>query len=151
MTTLWTYRYIAGFGDATSATVGDWVSFAIVWDGDIAAMPGWDQVNQTAQNHIPGSDTNIFFLLGLGPLTRSFTVLCPDKTTYAYLAALQQTQGTLRVPAAMNELDIATEVDESGTLVADISDVVLDSLTGVQVWTDGCVTAQASFWREGRA
>lgn len=151
MTTRWTYRLLAGFGDATSADPEDWASFAILWDGDLATMPGWDQAPQSAQTHIPGSNTNIIFLMGLGPLTRSFTVLCPDHATFAVLAGLQQYEGTLRVPAAMNELDVATVVDASGTLVADIPSVVLDSLTSVRVGVDGTVQALAAFWRSGRS
>lgn len=150
MTTFWTYRLLAGFGDATSSVVGDFVEFALLWDGDAATMPGWDQVNQSASYHVPGSDTNIVFLMGQGALSRSFSVLCPTKKAYAHLAALQQYEGTLRVPAAMNELDIATEVDYSGTLVADIPNVVLLELTGARVHTDGAVSAQAMFWRAGR-
>jgi hypothetical protein len=151
MSTLWTYRLLAGFGDATSADVGDFVEFSILWDGNIADMPGWSQANQSSGYHIPGSNTHIVFLMGHGALNRSFTVLCPSRKAYAELAALQQYQGTLRVPALMNELDIATEVDYSGQLVADIPDVVLLDLTGTRVYPDGCVSAQASFWREGRA
>lgn len=150
MTTLYTYRLLSGFGDATSADVGAWVEFAILWNGDIASMPGWEQPAQDATYHVPGGNINIIFLLGLGELQRTFTVLCPTKTAYAQLCALQQYEGTLRVPAAMNELDVAVETDYSGQLVADIPDVVLRSLTGVQNWTDGCVSAQALFWRAGR-
>ena len=150
MTTLFSYRLLAGFGEAASAEVGGFVEFSILWDGAIASMPGWDQANQDAENHIPGSNRNIVFLMGHGALSRSFSVLCPTRKAYAQLAALQQYQGTLRVPALMNELDIATEVDYSGQLVADIPNVVLRSLTGAQVWTDGAVSAQALFWREGR-
>ena len=150
MATLFDYRLLAGFGDAESAEVGGFVEFSILWDGELAAMPGWDQATQSAAYHVPGGDRNILCLLGHGELRRSFTVLCADKTAYAQLAALQQYQGTLRVPAAMNELDIATEVDYGGTIVADIPGVVLESLTGARVWTDGCVSALASFWREGR-
>jgi hypothetical protein len=151
MSTLYTYRLLAGFGDATSAEVGDWVEFAILWDGDLASMPGWEQPSQSAGYHIPGSDTNIIFLMGMGELRRSFRVLCPSKTAYAHLAGLQQYEGTLRVPAVMNELDIATEVDYSGQLVADIPDVVLEGLGGVRVYTDGTVEATAAFWRGGRS
>jgi hypothetical protein len=151
MSTLYTYRLLAGFGDATSAEVGDWVEFAILWDGDLASMPGWEQPSQSAGYHIPGSDTNIIFLMGMGELRRSFRVLCPSKTAYAHLAGLQQYEGTLRVPAVMNELDIATEVDYSGQLVADIPDVVLEGLGGVRVYTDGTVEASAAFWRGGRS
>lgn len=150
MSTLFTHRLLSGFGDATSADVGAFVEFSIIWDGDIATMPGWDQQGQAARYHVPGGDLNIIQLLGNGELTRAFTVLCPSKAAFAQLAALQQTEGTLRVPAAMNELDIATETNYFGQLVADIPDVVLTDLTGVRVWTDGCVSAQASFWREGR-
>jgi len=150
MSTLYTYRLLAGFGDATSAEVGAYVEFAILWDGNLADMPGWDQANKSSSSPIPGGNRNLIFLMGLGELTRSFRVLCPTKTAYAQLARLQQAQGTLRVPAAMNELDIATEVDYSGTVVADIPDVVLLALTGARVWTDGAVEAQAAFWREGR-
>lgn len=150
MTTLFTHRLLSGFGDATSADVGAFVEFSILWDGDIASMPGWDQMNQSAPNHIPGSNTNIVFLMGHGALTRSFSVLCPTRKAYAQLAALQQYEGTLRVPALMNELDIATEVDYSGQLVADIPSVVLLELTYARVWTDGAVSAQAMFWRGGR-
>jgi hypothetical protein len=151
MSTLYTYRLLAGFGDATSAEVGDWVEFSILWDGDLASMPGWEQPSQSAGYHIPGSDTNIIFLMGMGELRRSFRVLCPSKTAYAHLAGLQQYEGTLRVPAVMNELDIATEVDYSGQLVADIPDVVLEGLGGVRVYTDGTVEATAAFWRGGRS
>jgi hypothetical protein len=150
MSTLYTYRLLAGFGDATSAEVGDWVEFAILWDGDLASMPGWEQLSQSAGYHVPGSDTNIIFLMGMGELRRSFRVLCPSKTAYTHLCGLQQYEGTLRVPATMNELDIATEVDYSGQLVADIPDVVLDGLSGVRVYTDGTVEATAAFWRGGR-
>ena len=89
--------------------------------------------------------------MGLGELRRSFRVLCPSKTAYAHLCGLQQYEGTLRVPAVMNELDIATEVDYSGQLVADIPDVVLEGLGGVRVYTDGTVEASAAFWRGGRS
>mgnify|MGYP006921328719 CR=1 FL=1 len=150
MSTLYTYRLLSGFGDATSAEVGAFVEFAILWDGDTATMPGWEQPSQVSTYHVPGGNTNLIFLMGLGELTRTFTVLCPTKTAYTQLAALQQTQGTLRVPAAMNELGIATEVDNAGTLVADIPDVVLVSLSAPGVWTDGCISTQAAFWREGR-
>jgi hypothetical protein len=150
MGTLFTHRLLAGFGDATSADVGDFVEFSILWDGDIAAMPGWDQPAQAATQHVPGGNVNIVSLMGLGELNRSFKVLCPSKSDYNALARLQQVQGTLRVPAQMNELDIATETNYFGQLVADIPDVVLLGLTSVQVWTDGCVSAQAAFWREGR-
>lgn len=151
MTTLWnTTRLLAGFGDATSPDVGDFVEFAILWDGDVGDMPGWEQQGQSAVNHVPGGNINIIFLMGLGELSRSFRVLCPSKAAFAQLAALQQYQGTLRVPAAMNELDVATEVDYSGSLVADIPDVVLLGLSGTRVYVDGCVEATAAFWRGSR-
>jgi hypothetical protein len=150
MTTAYTYRLLAGFGDATSAEVGDWCEFAILWDGDAATMPGWEQPSQSAGYHIPGSDTNIIFLMGLGELRRSFRVLCSSKTAYAALCGLQQYEGTLRVPATMNELDIATEANYSGQIVADIPDVVLEGLSGVRVSVDGTVEATAAFWRSGR-
>lgn len=151
MTTLFRHRIQSGFGDAASADPDDYVEFSILWDGDLANMPGWSQSAQTAEYHIPGSDTNILFLLGKGPLTRGFTVLCETKADYARLAALQQVQGTLRVPAAMNELDIATERDISGDVVADIPSVVLLSLTDPRVWVDGAVQALAAFWRSSRS
>lgn len=150
MTTLWTHRLLAGFGDATSAEEGGFVEFSILWDGDLANMPGWDQANQSAGYHVPGSNTNIVFLMGQGALTRAFSVLCPTKKAYAQLAALQQYEGTLRVAAAMNELDVAVERDFSGDLVADIPNVVLLELTRARVWIDGAIEAQASFWRSGR-
>lgn len=150
MSTLFAYRPVAGFGDASSAEVGDFVEFGILWDGDIASMPGWEQPNQSATHHVPGSNTNIIFLMGMGELRRSFRVLCKSKAAYAHLAALQQSTGTLRVPAAMNELDVATEVNVSGTLVADIPSVVLEGLSGVRVSVDGAVEVSASFWRSGR-
>jgi hypothetical protein len=150
MTTAFTYRLLAGFGDATSAEVEDWCEFAILWDGDLATMPGWEQPSQTAGYHIPGSDTNVIFLMGMGELRRSFRVLCSSKAAYAVLAGLQQYEGTLRVPAAMNELDIATEASYSGQIVADIPDVVLEGLSGVRVGVDGTVEATAAFWRAGR-
>lgn len=151
MTTLWAgHRLLAGFGDAESSTPGDFVEFSILWDGDPASMPGWDQPNFAAEFHMPGSNVNVIQLLGLGPLTRSFTVLCENATAYEYLAGLQQTTGTLRVPAAMNRLKVATEVDYFGAMVADIPDVTLTGLTGELDWTDGPVTALASFWRSSR-
>jgi hypothetical protein len=50
----------------------------------------------------------------------------------------------------MNELDIATEANYSGQIVADIPDVVLEGLSGVRVSVDGTVEATAAFWRSGR-
>lgn len=150
MTTLFRHRVLAGFGDADNATLGAFVPFSILWDGEPAAMPGWAQQSYDAEFHVPGSDRNIIQLLGRGAITREFTVLCEDMATYEQLAALQQTTGTLRVPAAMNRLAVATERDLAGDLVADIPDVVLRGLTGELAWVDGSVTALASFWRSAR-
>jgi len=148
--TVFTHRLLAGFGDTTSAVQGDFVEFSILWDGDVASMPGWSQTAQTAEFHVPGSNTNIIQLLGMGPLSRAFSVLCESRAVYADLCALLQQSHTLRVPAAMNELDIAVEADYAGDIVADIPAVVLTSLTSVQVWNDGAVSALAMFWRAGR-
>lgn len=151
MTTNFAFRPQSGFGNAASATPGAWVAFAILWDGDVASMPGWDQKNFTADLHFPGSDTNVQQQLGRGPLTRSFQVMCASQSDFDDLAELQQTKGTLRVPSAMNDLGVAVEVDVSGRIFADIPSVLLQDLTGVQVWTDGCVSASAFFWRSSRS
>lgn len=150
MTTLWRHRTLSGFGDPLVPEPERWVSFAILWDGDDASMPGWSQENQKAEHHVPGSNRNIVFLLGLGALTRTFAVSCASRAAFANLAALQQTTGVLRVPAAMNELSVATEIDLYGQVMADIPDVVLLELSEPRVWGDGDVSAQATFWRDGR-
>ena len=148
MTTLFTHRILSGFGDPTDGT--DWVAFSILWDGDPANMPGWEQPSHYAVHHIPGSDRNIVQLLGNGPLSRTFRVLCEDRGAYADLCAHKQTQGSLRVPARMNEVDAAVVRDLHGDLVADIPEVVLLEVTGVRVWVDGAIEAAATFWRSGR-
>ena len=139
--TIWNHHALSSFGSA---------SFAILWDGDLASMPGWEQAEYVNTIHVPGSDINDTHLMGSGPLTRAFRVLCADRVAYEALHALKRAEGTLRVPAAMNELGIAVEVDYFGDVYAEISDVVLLGLSNVRVWTDGAVEVTAQFQRDSR-
>lgn len=116
----------------------------ILWDGGLANMPGWEQQSYTNSVHIPGSNITETFLLGVGDLTRTFTVECETPQHYRNLQALVQAEATLRVPAAMNEL-AAREVDYFGQLYAEIDDVVLLGLSAVSVWADGSVSCAATF------
>jgi hypothetical protein len=126
------------------------VGFRVLWDGDLADMLGWEQDAYSASQHIPGSNRNVTFLLGLGPLRRTLRVVCDTQSHYDNLRAMRQTEATLRVYAAMNDLNDAdvTEVNLFGTAYAEITDVLLLSTQNVRKAVDGSVVCEATFQRE---
>jgi hypothetical protein len=131
-----------------SSAFGD-AEFRILWDGNEASFPGWERESYSSSQHIPGSSRTDTFLLGFGPYVRSFTVLCDTQSHYRNLVAMQQTEATLRVPAAMNDLDDAEEIVLFGNVFAEIPDVLLVGITAPQKWVDGSVSCLASFQWEG--
>jgi hypothetical protein len=126
--------------------------FRVLWDGNEASMPGWEREAFQSTAHIPGSSRSDTFLLGFGPYVRSFSVLCETQSHYRNLKAMQQTEATLRVPAAMNDLDEGTsEVVYFGNVYAEIPDVLLAAVSQPMKWTDGAVQCLATFQWEGPA
>jgi hypothetical protein len=133
-----------------STAFGD-AEFRILWDGNVASMPGWERQSYTSSQHIPGSSRTDTFLLGFGPYMRSFTVLCDTESHYQNLEAMQQTEATLRVWAEMHRLAGAEQVVYFGKVYAEIPDVLLVGLSTPDYWTDGSVSCLASFEWEGPA
>jgi hypothetical protein len=134
-------QFHSAFGD---------VEFNILWDGDLANMPGWEQESFASTVHIPGSNRNVTFLLGNGPYTRTFEVLCDTQSHYTNLKLMRHTEAILRVPAAMNDLDDTgvEEINYFGSAYAEISDVLLVGLSAARVWVDGQRSAFATFQRD---
>lgn len=126
------------------------VEFSILWDGDLADMPGWRLASHAASEHIPGSPHTDTFLMGTGVLVRQFSILCPTKTHYWNLLQMVQHTGELLVPAAMNELPFPEEL-WFGSLMCRIPAVTLMDMGDVRVWNDGAVRAAPTFQRDGLA
>ncbi len=132
-----------GFGTTTAS-----VWFEILYTGEL--LPTWEQESYTSVKHVPGGNVNVLFLLGMGPLTVTWTLEFANPRDYQDMTALVQTVGTLRIPQSVAER-FGTERDLSGVLYTEYSDVTLLSLSGAGVAVGGAIEAQAPFWREGRA
>jgi hypothetical protein len=132
---------ITGFGGA---------SFDILWESNEPALPGWEQQEYVNTVHVPGSDFNDTYFMGSGPLMRALRVVCADRAAYEALHALKRTAGVLRMPATLNELGAAVEVDYFGTIYAELADVTLIGLSDVRVWVHGEIEVTAQFQRDDR-
>ncbi len=132
-----------GFGTADA-----FVPFEILYTSELLAT--WEQPSYTATKHVPGSDINILFLLGLGPLTVTWTLEFANTDAYRDMTALVQTMGTLTIPQSIAER-FGYERDLSGVLYTEYRDVVLLSLSGAGVAVDGVIEADATFYREARS
>lgn len=128
-------------------TAAGQADFDILYTGEL--LPAWEQESYTSVKHVPGGNANVLFLLGLGPLTVTWTLEFATPADYRDMTALVQQQGTLRIPQSIAER-FGYEADLSGVLYTEFSDVVLLSLSGAGVAVDGVVEAQATFYREGR-
>ena len=129
---------MSGFGAA---------EFQIVHEGEW--LPIWEQDSYTATRHIPGGNANETFLLGLGPLVVTYTIECDDQDDYAVLAELVQTSGTLRIPQTVAE-NIGAEVDYSGVIYTEYSDVTLMALQRPMIAMDQSIQCEATFQLQAR-
>lgn len=141
MPTTWTTEQHCGFGDA---------NFGILWDSsDPYGMPGWEQSGQSETRHVPGSDTNITQLLGLGPLAISYRLFFQATADFEAFMASRQGTGTLTVYAAMCELNVP-EVVLFGSVYKQIPDVLLIDVSAVSLRVDGAVECTATFQLQER-
>lgn len=141
--TTWSPLTMTGFENA---------EFRILWEGgsDATELPGWSQQSYSIDNHIPGSNITETDAMGLGPYVRSFRVMCADKYAFHALRILQQVEGRLRVPAAMNDLvdDDVTEELFDGDVYATIQNVYFESLTETRIAVDGPCYGLATFKKD---
>ena len=121
--------------------------FQIVHEGEW--LPMWEPTSNYNVIPIPGSNSSVTFLMGTGVLTATWTVECDDQSDYALLAALLQSEGTLRMPSVVAE-DMGAEVDLFGAIYTEIPDVTLLELKSPQIALNGCVQVTCTFSREGR-
>lgn len=126
--------------------------FQIVHEGEW--LPIWEQPAYSNTIHVPGGNVNVTFLMGLGPLSVTYTVECDTPDDYDDLVALQQTSGTLRIPQTVAE-PFGTEVDLSGTIYTEFSDVTLMSISAPQISLPTVsgrpiIQCSATFQREDR-
>jgi len=150
--TIFTAERHCGFGS---------VNFGILWDMDPYSMPAWQQVPQSVDRHVPGSNNTITQLLGFGPLTQTYRLLFDDTTEYAAFMELRQTRDVLTVYAAMCELPQTAADETTGVrAVADvvlfgrtykrIQDVLLKETTSDAVRLDGACECTALFQLQER-
>lgn len=140
-----TPRTMFGDSDAQAA-------FQIVHEGEW--LPIWEQPAYANTIHVPGGNVNVTFLMGLGPLQVTYTVEFDTPTDYEDMCALQQTIGTLRIPQTVAE-PFGFEVDLSGSIYTEYSDVTLMSLSAPQISLPAIsgypiIQANALFYREDR-
>lgn len=134
-----------------SLTNFDGVPFRILWDGEATAMATWSRASIVVENHIPGGNVTEVDMMGFGPWKRAFKLECEDRYVFNQLRALQQTEGTLRVPAAMNDLfdaDVSEEMVGTSELYAKIENVLFVRLTDEVIQTDGVCIGTAEFWKD---
>ena len=99
---------------------------------------------QQATRHVPGSNTTITQLLGLGAPRVSWMIECPTLDDCADLEAAQQTTAVLRIPHGLTTAT-HTEVTLFGRVYDEIADVLLVSVRGKVTRNDGTVRCEATF------
>lgn len=128
--------------------------------GDDLRMPGWSQDNISVTRHIPGSNRNVTFQMGRGPMTIAYRVHLATETDHAALQALVGDEGVLLVPKRICELPqtdpdangvrAVSEVDYFGRIYKRITEVKLMDAGSPQVGQDGTVETTLSFQRNER-
>jgi hypothetical protein len=130
---------------AASQTRFGTIRFRVLRDGAGAAVaPGWERASHIAEEHVPGSDRTITFLLGRGPRDVTWRVECPSIAEQQALEDAIQTTATLVLPHGTQNAP-ATVHDYFGDLYDHIDGVVLLDVTNVVVHREGTVRADARF------
>lgn len=104
----------------------------------------FERESQYVNRHIPGSNTTVTQLLGLGVPGVAWRIECPTIDDCADLEAAQQTTATLRIPHGLTTV-AHTEVTLFGSVYDEIADVLLVSVRGKVTRNDGTVQCDVVF------
>lgn len=140
MTTSFAITPICGFGD---------VKFHILWTGSVNGMQGWEQEGFGSTRHVPGSNTNVSFLTGMGPLTITYRLFFETLAEHQSFMVFLQTTDTLTVFGKGSEL-VGREVVWFGEVYKEYDDVLLTYVGNATVSPDGTVECDATFQMQER-
>ena len=108
-------------------------------------VTGWNRESHYAIHHIPGSNDNITFLMGVGPGIVTYRVECSSIDVFRNLEAMKQGKDTLVLRTGINTETPTTEVDYFGDTYDHIDNAVLLDVQNSSPRRNGKVVADATF------
>lgn len=123
------------------------VRFSINGSDDFV-LPTWEQAPFGSVKHVPGSNRNVRFLMGLGEPQVSWRVHLDTYEEYRNLLAMRQTEAVLQIPAHLCDLADVEQVSYYDMAYSRIPDVLLWSVSGITLdYVNGWAECDCTFMR----